>query len=206
MVAGIGLHQQRIEVEIVQLLRSAADLHRAGRCARSLRRACGNPGEARISRTSSAMKLNRFTTFSGEPVNFARKRSSCVHTPTGQVLEWHCRTMMQPIATSAAVPMPNSSAPIIAAITTSRPVRMPPSVRRVTRWRRLLSVRIWLASVSPISHGTPAYLIELCGMAPVPPTVSGNQDDIRLGLGDARRDGADAGGGDQLHADRAHPD
>jgi hypothetical protein len=115
------------------------------------------------------MKLNRFTTFSGEPENFARNASFCVHTPTGQVLEWHCRTMMQPIATSEAVPTPNSSAPIIAAITTSRPVRMPPSVRRVTRWRRLLRVRIWLVSVRPISHGTPAYLIEVWGDAPVPP-------------------------------------
>ena len=46
------------------------------------------------------MKLNRLTTFSGEPVNFARSASFCVHTPTGQVLEWHWRTMMQPIATS----------------------------------------------------------------------------------------------------------
>ena len=71
-------------------------------------------------------------TFSGEPSNFCRSASSCVQTPTGQVLEWHCRTMMQPIATSEAVPMPNSSAPSMAAITTSRPVLMPPSVRSFT--------------------------------------------------------------------------
>ena len=38
--------------------------------------------------------------------------------------------MMQPIAISAAVPMPYSSAPIIAAMTISRPVRKPPSVRK----------------------------------------------------------------------------
>jgi hypothetical protein len=60
-----------------------------------------------------------------------------VQTPTGQVLDWHWRTMMQPMAISAAVPMPYSSAPIIAAMTMSRPVRSPPSVRSVTRSRRL---------------------------------------------------------------------
>ena len=82
------------------------------------------------------MKLNRLTTFSGVPVNFARRASSCVQTPTGQVLEWHWRTMMQPMATSEAVPMPYSSAPSMAAMTMSRPVLMPPSVRSVHRWRR----------------------------------------------------------------------
>ena len=63
-----------------------------------------------------------------------------MHTPTGQVLLWHCRTMMHPIATSAAVPIPNSCAPSIAAITMSRPVRSPPSVLRITRSRRLFTV------------------------------------------------------------------
>ena len=93
-----------------------------------------------MSRTSSAMKLNRLMTFSGVPSNLARSASSCVQTPTGQVLLWHWRTMMQPMATRHAVPMPNSSAPSMAAITTSRPVLMPPSVRSFTRWRRRLSI------------------------------------------------------------------
>ena len=123
----------------------------------------------RISRTSSARKLIRLTTFSGVPSNLARRASSWVHTPTGQVLEWHWRTMMQPMATSEAVPMPYSSAPSRAAMTTSRPVLMPPSVRRVTRWRRWFKVSTWLTSARPISHGVPAYLIEVCGLAPVPP-------------------------------------
>ena len=55
-------------------------------------------------------------------------------------------------------------------MTTSRPVLMPPSVRRVTRWRSRLRVRIWLTSERPISQGVPAYLIEVWGEAPVPPT------------------------------------
>ncbi len=80
------------------------------------------------------------TTLSAVPVNFSRSAGSWVQTPTGQVFDWHWRTMMQPMAISAAVPMPNSSAPSIAAITMSRPVRSPPSVRRITRSRRLLIV------------------------------------------------------------------
>ncbi len=79
----------------------------------------------------------RFTTLSAEPVNLARSASFWVQTPTGQVFDWHWRTMMQPMAISAAVPIPYSSAPIIAAMTMSRPVRSPPSVRSVTRSRRL---------------------------------------------------------------------
>ena len=77
---------------------------------------------------------------------------------------------MQPIATSDSVPMPYSSAPSRAAMTTSRPVLMPPSVRSVTRWRSRFRVRTWLTSDRPISQGVPAYLIEVCGLAPVPPT------------------------------------
>ena len=45
------------------------------------------PSLARISRTSSAIKLKRLTTFSGVPVNLRRNASSCTQTPTGQVLE-----------------------------------------------------------------------------------------------------------------------
>ena len=117
------------------------------------------------------MKVIRLITFSGVPVNLARKRSSWTHTPTGQVFEWHCRTMMQPMATRLSVPMPNSSAPRIAAITMSRPVFKPPSVRSFTRWRRPFNVSTWLASERPISHGVPAYLMLVSGLAPVPPTL-----------------------------------
>ena len=44
------------------------------------------------------------------------------------------------MAISEAVPTPNSSAPIMAAITISRPVLRPPSVRSTTRWRRRFNV------------------------------------------------------------------
>ena len=46
---------------------------------------------------------------------------------------------------------------------------MPPSVRSTTRWRSRFRVSTWLTSERPISQGVPAYLIEVCGLAPVPP-------------------------------------
>ena len=44
------------------------------------------PNSANISLTSSAINLNKFTTFSGVPLNFSLNFLSCVQTPTGQVL------------------------------------------------------------------------------------------------------------------------
>ena len=128
-----------------------------------------NPREARISLTSFATKVKKFTTFSGVPENFSLSFSSWVQTPTGQVLEWHCLTIIHPIAIKDEVPIPNSSAPIIAAITTSLPVLIPPSVLSVTLCLSWFNVKIWLASVKPISHGIPAYFTLVWGLAPVPP-------------------------------------
>ena len=100
LVAGIGLGQDRVEIEIVEIGGARGSPGSADRCGRSPRSAMRKPSEARISRTSSAMKLKRFTTFSGEPAKRSRSFGSWVQTPTGQVLEWHCRTMMQPMAIS----------------------------------------------------------------------------------------------------------
>src|SRR4026209_1930956 len=58
---------------------------------------------------------------SGWPLNFARSTGSCVATPTGQVLRWHLRIMMQPSTTSGTVAKPNSSAPSSAPIATAPP-------------------------------------------------------------------------------------
>ena len=76
---------------------------------------------------------------------------------------------MQPIATREVVPIPNSSAPIIAAITTSLPVFIPPSVLKVIWCLSPFKVKIWFASVSPISQGIPTCFMLVCGLAPVPP-------------------------------------
>ena len=79
---------------------------------------------------------------------------------SGQVSRWHWRAMSQPMATSAAVPNANSSAPRSAATSRSRPVWSPPSVRSATRSRRSLRSRTWWTSASPSSHGAPTCLID----------------------------------------------
>ena len=55
------------------------------------------PSWAISSRTSSAMKRKKLTTCSGLPANFSRSFGSWVAMPTGQVLRWQTRIMMQPI-------------------------------------------------------------------------------------------------------------
>mgnify|MGYP001807050435 CR=1 FL=1 len=52
---------------------------------------------------------------------------TCVAMPTGHVLVWHLRIMMQPRVIRGAVANPNSSAPNSAATVMSRPVRICPS-------------------------------------------------------------------------------
>src|SRR5437763_1619251 len=89
--------------------------------------------------------------------------------PVGHVSLWQARTMMQPSAIIAAVPKEYSSAPSSAAITTSRPVRKPPSTRTRMRERRSFSMSTRWVSARPSSHGSPAYLIDISGDAPVPP-------------------------------------
>ena len=112
----------------------------------------------------------KLTTYSALPANFSRSRLSWVAMPTGQVLRWQTRIMMQPVAISAEVAKPNSSAPSRAPTTTSRPVFIWPSAWRVTRLRRSLSTITCWVSARPISQGMPACLIEESGEAPVPPS------------------------------------
>ena len=109
-------------------------------------------------------------TCSGLPANFLMSSGSCVAMPTGQVLRWHLRIMMQPSTTSGAVANPNSSAPRSAPITTSRPVFIWPSACTAMRPRSLLSTSVCCVSATPISQGLPAYLIDDNGEAPVPPS------------------------------------
>ena len=42
-----------------------------------------NPNDDKISLTSVATNLNKFTTLSGVPVNFSLNEGSWLHTPTG---------------------------------------------------------------------------------------------------------------------------
>ena len=123
-----------------------------------------------ICRTSSATKKKKLTTCSGLPANFARRTGSCVAIPTGHVFRWQARIITQPDATSGAVAKPISSAPSSAAMTTSRPVLICPSVCTQMRERSALRTSVCCVSARPISHGTPACRMDETGDAPVPPS------------------------------------
>ena len=90
--------------------------------------------------------------------------------PTGQVFRWHLRIMMQPIVTRAAVAMPHSSAPSSVAIGDVLGRAQWPSVCTMIRPRRSLSTSTWCVSARPSSQGMPACLIDVSGLAPVPPS------------------------------------
>ena len=128
------------------------------------------PSSASSSRTSLATNRKKFSTNSGLPVYRLRSTGFCVATPTGQVSRWQTRIITQPATISGAVAKPYSSAPSSAAMTTSRPVFMPPSTWTVIRSRKPLSSNVCWVSARPISHGVPACLSEFIGEAPVPPS------------------------------------
>ncbi len=86
-------------------------------------------------------------------------------------------------------------------MTMSPPVRMPPSVRRTTRLRRLLSMQ-HLLRLGDAEFPRRAGILDRgerrgAGAA----VVAGDEDDVGVRLGHAGGDGADAGFGDELHAD-----
>mmetsp|Transcript_31683 Transcript_31683/g.53232 ORF Transcript_31683/g.53232 Transcript_31683/m.53232 type:complete len:305 (+) Transcript_31683:1062-1976(+) len=128
------------------------------------------PRAASDPRTSLATSMKKLTTSPGTPGMRARSSSRWLATPTGQLLVWQMRAMMQPVAIMATVPNPYSSAPISAAIMTSWPLLNPPSARSTTRSRSWFMVNVVCDSVSPISQGPPACLMLLMGDAPVPPS------------------------------------
>ena len=134
-------------------------------------------------------------------MNIARSRGSCVATPTGQVLRWQTRIMMQPSTTSGAVAKPNSSAPSSAAMTTSRPVFSWPSVSTAMRLRRLLSnerlVRLGQAEF-PRHAGVFDGGQRRRARAAV---VTADEHHVGVRLRHAGGNRADADFGDELHAD-----
>ncbi len=128
------------------------------------------PSSAISSRTSLATNSKNVSTNSGLPLKRARSSGFCVATPTGHVSRWQTRIITQPDTTSGAVAKPNSSAPSRAAITTSRPVFIWPSVCTTMRSRSPFSSSVCWVSARPSSHGPPACFNDVSGLAPVPPS------------------------------------
>ena len=122
------------------------------------------------SRSSRATKVMKLTTYSGFPAKRLRSSGSWVAIPAGQVSRLHTRIMQHPMVTRGAVAKPNSSAPSIQAMATSRPVISFPSASMTTWERRPFWINVWWASATPSSQGRPAPVMELRGAAPVPPS------------------------------------
>ena len=128
------------------------------------------PSFAMYSRSSWATKYMKLITYSGLPANRLRSWGFWVAMPAGQVSRLHTRIMQQPMVTRGAVAKPNSSAPSIQAMATSRPVISLPSASMTTWVRRPFLMRVWWASATPSSQGRPAPMMEFRGAAPVPPS------------------------------------
>ena len=105
-------------------------------------------------------------------------------------------TSRQPSATSNAVPNETSSAPSNAATTTSRPVLRPPSTRTARGRQARGDAPLSLGAAS--SQGSPAFLMDDNGLAPVPPSAPAMCTTVGERLRHARGDHADARLGDEL--------
>ena len=138
-------------------------------------------------------------TCSGWPVKLLRNTGSCVAMPTGQVLRWHLRIMMQPAAISGAVAKPNSSAPSIAPTTTSRPVLQAAidlhrdAAAQAVAHQRLLR----LGETDLPGRAGMGQRGQRAGAGAA--LVAGDRDMVGARLRDAGRDRADPDLGHQLH-------
>ena len=147
------------------------------------------------------MNIMKLTTCSGLPSNFLRSTGSCVAMPTGQVLRWQTRIMMQPEATSGG----GGEAELLGA-----------EQRGDDHVAAGLQLAVGLdadAAAQVVHH---QHLLRL-GQAELPghagvldrgerrgagaAVVAADQHDVGLGLGHAGGDRADADLGDQLDAD-----
>jgi len=109
----------------------------------------------------------KFTRYSGLPVNIFRNSGSWVATPTGR--GW-CGTghHTQPHTTSGAVANPNSSAPSQRGHHHVAPrLHLPVGLHADRAAQPVLDQRL-LVSASPSSHGAPACLMDESGEAPCP--------------------------------------
>ena len=134
-------------------------------------------------------------------MNLARRAGSWVAMPTGQVLRWHLRIMMQPMATSGAVEKPNSSAPSSAAMATSRPVWSLPSVWTTDAAAQIVHDQHLLGFGEAEFPGDAGVLDGTERRSAGAAGIAGDEDGIGVRFGDARGDGADADFGDQLDGD-----
>ena len=126
--------------------------------------------------------------------------------PTEQVLRWHLRIMMQPIAISGVVAKPNSSAPSSAAMTTSRPVCSLPSVCTRMRLRRSFSNKNLLRFGQAEFPGNAGMLDGTQGRRARSAGISADENDVGVSFGDACCDRAYTDFCNEFHGDARRAD
>ena len=152
-------------------------------------------------RICSAMKKKKLMTCSGVPVKRARRTGSWVAMPTAQVFKWHLRIMMQPIEMRGIVAKPNSSAPsrrgdddVAAGLELAVSLHADAAAEIVEQQNLLGFGEAEFPGKAGVLDGAERRSAGAAG-------VAGDEHDIGVGLGDARRDGADADFRDELDGD-----
>ncbi len=105
---------------------------------------------------------------------------SCVAMPTGHVLRWQARIMMQPVAISAAVAKPISSGAEQRGTTMSRPVLSWPSVCTQMRRAQVVPPQRLVRLCEPDSQGMPACIIDVESRCRRAAVVAGDETRGRL--------------------------
>ena len=144
-------------------------------------------------------------TCSGWPRNLLRSTGSCVATPTGQVLRWHLRIMMQPVdderrggETELVGAEHRADRDVAAGLHLAVDLHRDAAAQAVQHQRLLRLGEAELPRRAGVLDRRPRAR---AGAA----VVAGDRDVVGLRLGDARSDRADADLGDELHADRRAP-
>ena len=138
-------------------------------------------------------------TCSGLPWNFLRSSGSCVATPTGQVFKWHLRIMMQPMAIerrggeSELLRAEQRGDRDVAAGLQLAVHLQAHAAAQIVHHQNLLRLR------KPQFPGNASVADRTDRRSAGSAVVAADQDHVGVRLGHARRHGAHAHFGDELH-------
>jgi hypothetical protein len=192
-------HRRQVQAGRLPVLDRALDVQRLGVPIAS----CSErkPSEARISRTSWATYSKKVTRYSALPEYLSRSSWRWVATPTGQVSRWQTRIMMQPETTSGrggeAVLLgaeQRADDDVAAGLELAVDLHHDPVAQAVEQQRLL---RLGQAELPRRAGVLERGQRRGAGAA----VVAGDEHDVGVRLGDARRDRADADLGHQLDVD-----
>ena len=131
--------------------------------------------------------------YSGLPRKCLRSSGFWVQMPMGQVSRLQTRIMTQPMVISREVPKPNSSAPSIQLMATSRPESSLESLSMRTRVRRPFRIKGLVGLGDAKLPGQTGIFDGVAGCCARAAVIAGDEDDLCAALGHTGSDGADTG-------------